>query len=118
MNSAVELVELLPLFMAGVGCGFYVRDRIVEGRGSQYLGKYITQEPAARRQPEPDHIQENPSPRPALPDRTRSVNSPQRSGPNGETELASSSPLDFDPVRVSDELRKLLELLPREGKKK
>jgi hypothetical protein len=118
MNSAVELVELLPLFVAGVGCGFYVRDRIVERRGSQYLGKYITQKPADRRQPEPDHIQENPSPRPALPSRTRSVNSPQRSEPNGETEIASSFPLDFDPVRVSDELRKLLELLPREGKKK
>jgi hypothetical protein len=123
VNSAVELVVLLPLFVAGFGCGFYVRDRILERRRSQYPVKpYITEEPAARRQPEPepepDHIRKNPSPRAAVPNRVRSVNVPQRSAPNGITEIKSSLPPDFDPVRINDELRNLLQLLPREERKK
>jgi hypothetical protein len=38
----------------------------------------------------------------------------QPSEPNGEKEIAAPLNLDFNTVRMSDELRALLELLPRE----
>jgi hypothetical protein len=119
MISAVELLAFLPMFVAGFGCGFYVRNRILEKRRSRYLVKpYIVQETAARRHPERDHIRENPSLRPAVPNRVRSVGGLQPSEPDGEKEIAAPLPLDFNTVRMSDELRALLKLLPPEGRTK
>lgn len=117
----MEPVVLLPLFVAGFGCGFYLRDRILEKRRSQYPVKpYLTEEPVARRQPEPEpyHIRKNPLPRAAAPNRIPSVNGPQRSAPNGEPGIERSSKPDFDAVRISNELRSLLQLLPRDERKK
>jgi hypothetical protein len=116
----VELVALLPLFVAGFGCGFFVRSRILEKRRSQYLVKpYVApQETAGRRHQEPGHIPANLPTRPAVPNRVRSVDAPKAAEPNGETEIARSLSPDFDPVNINDELRELLKLLPREGKKK
>jgi hypothetical protein len=33
----MELMTVLPIFIAGFGCGYYVRDRIFHKRRSQYL---------------------------------------------------------------------------------
>jgi hypothetical protein len=120
MISAVELVALLPLFVAGFGCGFYVRSRILEKHRSKYLAKpYISsKETAAPRHPEPGHIQEAPSLRAAVPNRVRSVDASKPAEPIGKTEVRRSLPLDFDPVNINDELRELLKLLPSAGRKK
>jgi hypothetical protein len=44
----------------------------------------------------------------------QSVGALQPSEPNGEKKIAASPTLDLKTVRMSDELRALLELLPRE----
>lgn len=33
----MELVTVLPIFIAGFGCGYYIRDRILHKRRAQYL---------------------------------------------------------------------------------
>jgi hypothetical protein len=38
----MELVTVLPIFIAGFGCGYYIRDRILHKRRAQYLApKYL-----------------------------------------------------------------------------
>jgi hypothetical protein len=32
----MELLTLLPIFVAGFGCGYYVRDRVLSKRRSRY----------------------------------------------------------------------------------
>jgi hypothetical protein len=118
-DPAVELLVFLPMFVAGFGCGFYVRERILEKQRSRYLVKpYMIQETTARRDSEPVHIREDSPLRPAVPNRVRTVGALQPPEPIVEKEIAAPLPPDFDTVRMSEELRALLKLLPREGRTK
>jgi hypothetical protein len=117
MISAVELVIYIPRFVAGFGCGIYVRYRILEKRRSQYhVEPNIVQETAARRDPERDRNQEPAGP--VVANRLRSVGAPRLSEPNGDRQIAGHLPPDFNTAGKSDELRSLLKLLSSEGRTK
>jgi hypothetical protein len=119
MISAVELVIYLPIFVAGFGCGIYVRYRILEKRRSQYhIEPNIVQETAARRDPERGRNQEIRAPRPVIANPVRSVGAPRLSEPNGDQQITADRPRDFSTVGKSDELRSLLKLLSSEGRTK
>lgn len=119
----MEPVVLLPLFVAGFGCVFYLRDRIIERRRTQYPVKpYLAEKPVAQRGPEPDleldQIRKKPFPGASAPNGVRSLNVTRRSAAMGDPKIDNSSTRDFDPDRISAELRSLLELLPREERKR
>jgi hypothetical protein len=116
MISAVELVIYIPIFVAGFGCGIYVRYRILEKRRSQYhIEPKIVPETVARRDPERERNQE-PARRPVVANRVRSVGAASLSEPNGDQQIAGHLPPDT--VGKSDELRTLLKLLSSEGRTK
>jgi len=100
------------MFLAGFGCGFYVRDRILEKRRSRYLVQPIYP-PQARPYPELNRYQEIPPLPLEEPNRDQEV-----AAPDNDRDIAALTPLDFNAVRMSEELRALLELLPREGRTK
>jgi hypothetical protein len=113
----LELLVFLPMFLAGFGCGFYVRDRILEKRRSRYLVQPIYP-PQARPYPELNRYQEIPPLPLEEPNRDQEVAAPQPTKPDNDRDIAALTPLDFNAVRMSEELRALLELLPREGRTK
>ena len=107
------------MFVAGFGCGFYVRDRILKKRRPPYLFQpEYRQEAPSRLYPEISCNQEIPAPLPEEPNRIQAVTTPQSPKPNNNQYVAALTLLDFNTVRMSDELQALLELLPREGRTK
>jgi hypothetical protein len=111
----LELLVFLPMFLAGFGCGFYVRDRILEKRRSRYLVQPISPQPA-QRYPELNRDREIPPLSPEKPKRVQKVSTPQSS--NLDQDIPALTHVGFDAVRVNEELQALLERLPREGRKK
>jgi len=107
------------MFIAGFGCGFYVRDRIFQKQRSRsFVQPPYRQEAAVPRSP---GLNRNAQISPLLPDeqdRIQAIATSQARKPNIEQETAPLTPLDFNNVRMRGELRALLELLPRERRTK
>ena len=115
----VEMAIFLPMFIAGFGCGFYLRDRILKNRRSRYpVNPYISQEVVPSPIIKPARIQAVAKPPPIEPKRVREVFAPKRR-PNSELDVAAPlPPLDFKKIRMSEELRELLSLLPSDDRQK
>jgi hypothetical protein len=91
----MESLIYLPLFVAGFGCGFYVRDWVFK-----------------RQRQRPRHAMTTyQAPMAASPTRPP-LRRPQEKTPE---KLAT---VDFQKVQMSDELRSLLKLLPPDEKRK
>jgi hypothetical protein len=114
MSHCIGTLSFLLMFLAGFGCGFHVRDRIVEKRRSRYLVQPISPQPAPR-YPELNRDRKIPPLSPEKPNRQK-VSAPQSS--KSDQDMAALTHVGFDAVRVNDELQALLERLPRDGKKK
>jgi hypothetical protein len=82
------------MFIAGFGCGFYLRDRIAKKQRPRYL----VDPPIVRK---------------AAPSSTKKLVRAPEKMPDMELDKAASPPLlDFKKISMSDELRELLRLLP------
>lgn len=108
------------MFVAGFGCGFYLRDRILKDRRFRYPSNpNISQVVAPSVITKPDRSQLV-ARRPAStePKRVHEIVAPKQR-PNSEPEVAAPlPPLDFKKIRMSDELRELLSLIPSSEEKR
>jgi hypothetical protein len=109
----VEIAIILPMLVAGFGCGVYLRNRVVKNRRSFYVAE-LRGSPAAVPSPNsPEAV----SPPIVKPERVKAIapSGPQR--PNSPLDVARPvSVLDFKKISMSDELRELLSLLPSDAK--
>jgi hypothetical protein len=109
----VESLIFLPMFVAGFGCGFYLRDRILKKQCSRYLADpHIVQEVARSSVTKPARVLAVAKPPPVEPKLIHEIVAPKQV-PNRDSNLAAPlPPLDFKKIRMSNELRELLSLLP------
>jgi hypothetical protein len=109
----VEILVFLPMFIAGLGCGFYLRDRILKKQRSRYVvDPHVVLPPSSI--PRPTPIQAIATP-PVEPKRVQEVAAKQVR--NSNLDIAAPLPaMDFRKISMSDELRELLSLLPSDEK--
>jgi hypothetical protein len=82
----MESLIYLPMFIAGFGCGFYVRDWVFKRQRPRFL---------------------------VAPYQFPATAAPPRRAPERTQEKTEQlAPVDFKTVQMSDELRSLLKLLP------
>jgi hypothetical protein len=110
----VETLVFLPIFIAGFGCGFYLRDRILKKQRSRYLvDPRVVLPPSSISRPTPiQAIAKTPS---VEPKRVQEVAAKQVRNSNLDI-AAPLQPMDFKKISMSDELRELLSLLPSDEK--
>ena len=109
----VETLVFLPMFIAGFGCGFYLRDRILKKQRSRYVvDPHVVVPPSSI--PRPTPIQAIATP-PVEPKRVQEIAAKQVRNSNLDI-AAPLPPMDFKKISMSDELRELLSLLPSDEK--
>jgi hypothetical protein len=109
----VETLVFLPMFIAGFGCGFYLRDRILKKQRSRYV---VDPRVGVARSscPCPTPFQAIATP-PVEPKRVQEIAAKQVRNSNLDI-AAPLPPMDFKKISMSDELRELLSLLPSDEK--
>jgi hypothetical protein len=105
------------MFIAGFGCGFYLRDRILKKQCSRYLGDpHIVQKVARSSVTKPTLVLAVAKPPPVEPRLVHGIDAPKQV-PNSDLDVAAPlPPLDFKKIRMSNELRELLSLVPPDAR--